>query len=62
MAKKQNINGHAKAYSSQELVEAHLAAAKPVMARVLKSKKNSRAFLVKAGIATKSGRLAKPYR
>lgn len=48
--------------NTSELVREHLKASKEVMKKAMRSKKSARAFLVKAGILTKSGKLAKPYR
>lgn len=48
--------------SSSKVVSDHLRASKKVMKKVLKSRASARAFLVKAGILAKSGRLAKAYR
>lgn len=46
-----------------EMVEEHLKASARVMKRVLSSKKNTRQFLIEAGILDKTGkRLAKAYR
>ncbi len=47
---------------TSKIVADHRKASKEVMKRVLKSRKSALAFLVSAGIATKSGKLAKPYR
>ncbi len=47
---------------TNKLVRDHLRASKKVMKRVLRSKQASRAFLVKAGILTKGGKLARAYR
>ncbi len=49
--------------SSEEIVREHERAADKVMKKALGSKKSARAFLIHAGILTKSGKqLAKPYR
>jgi hypothetical protein len=47
---------------TSKLVRDHLRASKKVMKKVLRSKKAARAFLVEAGILTKSGKLSKRYR
>lgn len=44
------------------MVSDHLRASKKVMKKVLKNKKSARAFLIKAGILNKSGKLASAYR
>ncbi len=49
--------------SSAAIVREHTRAAKKAMKEALRSPKDARAFLIRAGILTKSGkRLARPYR
>src|SRR5690606_9710840 len=48
--------------TSREFVEAERKASEKFMKKVLKSKASARAYLVRAGILDKSGKLAKPYR
>jgi hypothetical protein len=48
--------------SSSKLVAEHRKASRRLLKRVLKSRASARAYLVEAGILTKSGGLAAPYR
>ncbi len=48
--------------SNTDLAKETEAALKRVTTRALRSKRSSRALLQRAGILTKSGKLAKPYR
>jgi hypothetical protein len=51
-----------KRQTTKDIVDEHLKAVESARGKILKNKQTARAFLVKAGIVDKSGKLTKPYR
>jgi hypothetical protein len=51
-----------KRQTTKQVVEEMLEAIETARPKILQNKKTARAFLVKAGIVDKSGKLTKPYR